>query len=589
MKKEGAGFLLLALFLFLLIGSAIAEDTDSDKVAKAYSCLESKVKDKCSSLSVEEQAFTVLSAGKCISELEDKSDDKKCWPDSSCKLKDTSLAVLAFDRAGKSTDDAENWLLEQKKIPADLTWYLEIDANEQTSCKITYGATEKTIKIGEDKKINTGAGTCLSLARDDYWLKIKDTCYETNFTISCDKDFKTALLYEKKTGATIYVSSKTNSASADGATEERVNAFCFKQGSSCDYEGSLWATLALAKTGHDVSKFLPYLIAMAEDNSKYFPSAFLYSITDYEDYFTGVINEQKNDYWKISGSSYSQFYDTALGLFALYGTNAEQIDTAKSYLLSNQDSEGCWSGNIRDTGFILYAAWPKAISIPSGGDIDYCEDAEYFCVSPLDCSLEDKLNSFYCSGGDVCCKKESEEQTCSEKDGITCEENQKCTGLEVPASDTKSCCKGSCITETDTKTECETEGYSCRASCLDTEEEKSFDCKTGKVCCSESTTKKSYWWLWLLIILIILLVIAILLRNQLKIWLFRMKSGFKKGPAPSSSRPSFPPVPPGMMPRPRPRMMIQQPSRRPGPISRVISKTDKELEETLKKLKEMGK
>ncbi len=590
MKKEGTVFLLVIVFSVLLTSFIIAADTDTEKVAKAYSCLEDKVKDKCSSLSVEEQAFTVLATGKCSSELESSSKDKECWPSSGCRLRDTSLALLAFNRVGKSTDSAEAYLLVQKKIPTELTWYLEIDANEKTTCKISYSEQEKTITIGEDKKINSGAGTCLSLAQDNYWLKIKDTCYETNFTVSCNKDFKTTLLYQKKTGSTIYVSSKTNFASADGKTEERVNAFCFKQGTSCDYEGSLWASLALAKTGEDISQFIPYLIAMKDENEKYLPSAFLYIITDYDEYFTEIINEQKNNYWKILNSPYTQFYDTALALLSLYRTNAEQAETAKSYLLENQDSKGCWRDNVRDTAFILYAAWPKAVSSANGGDVDYCEDSNYFCISPLECSLEDKLDNFYCSGGDVCCKTQVAKQTCGEKDGIICEENQECTGAIVPASDTSSCCKGSCITEEEPTCEKENANYNCRNSCLEDEEEKlSFTCSGGDVCCAPAPEPSpSYWWLWLLVILIILVVIAILLRNQLRIWLFRIKSGFKRGPAPTSSRPSFPPPGPPIQ-RARPRMILpQQQARRPIP-QRAVSKTDKELEETLKKLKEMGK
>ncbi len=593
MKKEGVMFLLIVLFLILLTSFIIAEDTDTEKVAKAYTCLEDKIKDKCSSLSVEEQAFAVLATGKCSSELESLSKDKECWPSSGCKLRDTSLALLAFNRVGKSTKDIEAYLQEQKKIPADLFWHLEIDANEATTCKISYSGQERTITIGGDKKINSGAGTCLSLAQDNYWLKIKDTCYETNFTISCDKDFKTTLLYQKKTGSTIYVSSKTNFASADGKTEERVNAFCFKQGTSCDYEGSLWATLALAKTGEDVSQFIPYLIAMKDENEKYFPSAFIYIITDYEEYFSEIINEQRNDYWKILNSPYNQFYDTALALLSLYGTDSEQAEATKSYLLTNQDAKGCWHDSARDTAFILYAAWPKAVSSATGGGMDYCEDYDFFCVSPLDCDAEDKVDNdnLQCLGGDVCCKTQPSEQTCEEKDGRICEGDQKCTGATVPASDTSSCCKGSCIIEEEPTCKKENANYNCRASCLDGETKKpSLTCSGGDDCCAPAPEPSpSYWWIWLLVILIILVVIAILLRNQLKIWLFRIKSGFRRGPPPTGRRPGFPPSPPPMTQGARPRMIIpQQQSRRPMP-PRAVSKTDKELEETLRKLKEMGK
>jgi len=583
MKKIEAVFLLIGI---LLISSFVS--AQNAEIEKAYDCLEDKVKDKCDDLSVEEQAFTVLATGKCSSELKDKSDDSECWPSGGCRLRDTALAVLAFDRVGKNTGDAEDWLLAQKKTPTDLTWYLEIDADEETTCTINYGSTKKTLSVLENKKIDRNAGTCLTLAKDDYWLKIKNTCYETNFTISCDKDFVTTLLYEKD--STIYVSSQTEFASAEGSTEHTVNSFCFKQGSSCNYEGSLWATLALAKTGNDISEFLPYLIALADENKEFFPSAFLYMITDYDEYFTETIEEQKAEYWKIKDSSYHQFYDTALALLALYGLDAEQIETAKTYLLEVQGDNGCWRNNIRDTAFILYAAWPKSVSAV-GGDTDDCEDYDYYCVSPLDCSSENKLDSFYCPGSKVCCKTQPVEETCDEKGGIECSEDQQCTGATVPASDTTRCCRGSCIAKTET-TECEDEGFTCRSFCDDdTEIEKSlYDCESGKVCCgSAPVTGKSYWWVWLLVILIILVIIAIFFRNQLRIWLFRIKNKFRKGPAPSRAVPrGYPPAPPGAVrPRARPRMM---PGRRiMSPIKRAISKTDKELDETLKKLKEMSK
>lgn len=584
MKKEGIAILLVILSILLISLSVFAQE---DEIDKAYDCLEDKVKDKCPT-SVEGQAFTVLATGKCSSELREKGKDNECWPSGGCRLRDTALAVLALDRVGRSTSDAEDWLLDHKKIPKDLIWYLEIDTDEETECEITYGSTERTIKIREDKKINRKAGTCLPLATkyDNYWLKIKDTdaCYNHNFTISCDKDFKTTLLYEKD--STIYVSSKTNSASAEGETEERVNAFCFEQ-AGCSYEGSLWATLALAKTGHDISEFLPYLIAMAEDNEKFLPSAFLYILTNYDEYFTQIIDEQKSaDYWEEGTDKY---YDTALALLALYGLDAEQAEAAKDYLLDNQDSNGCWDNDVRDTAFILYAAWPESVS-GDGGEMDDCEDYGHYCSSRLDCYQDDVLENYVCYGGKVCCRTGSEEKTCHEKGGIECQDNQQCTGATVPASDTAKCCKGSCITEEE-EPECEGEGFTCRYSCLDDEEERVYDCETGKTCCApKRKAEKSYWWIWLLIILIILLVIGIIFRNQLRIWLFRIKSKFRKQPPRRPGPRGFPPAAGRVMPRARPRMMLpRQPARRPGPIRKAISKTDKELEETLKKLKEMSK
>ncbi len=614
MKKEGRAVLIFIVLTLILFSSffVLAEDDEQSKVDQAYACLDDQITIKgCSSLSLEEQAFSLLASGKCQSELQSNSDNNGCWPDGNCNIKDTGLAVIALNRGCGNTNDAEAWLLSRKKTPTDLIWFLEIDASEQTQCTINYDGSDKTITIAEDKKISGNAGTCLSLAQSNYWLKIKDTCYEKNFTVSCNKGFVSTLLYKKTTGSTIYVSSETQSASAEGTTKHRVNSFCFSETSSCNYEGSLWATIALAKTNNDISGFLPYLIAMADESSnlKYFPSAFLYMLTDYDEYFTTIIDEQKpSGYWQVSTDANNKFYDTALALLALYGLDADQMELGKSWLLEVQGEDGCWRNNIRDTAFILYALWPKSISVSGcggGGDIDGCEDYNHFCVSPLECAQSDLLSSFSCQGADVCCSAQSAEQTCSEKQGIICTSTQTCTGAQVPASDATSCCQGSCIESAET-TECEDASYSCRYDCLDEEEEKPYECSSAKKCCGASTSSSSSWWIWLLIILLIILIVlvalAIVYRNQVKIWFFRIKNKFKKGPGPTSSRPNqgprFPPQPPAGMQRPRmflPRgppgqqPIRQMPPRRPGPIRKVVSKADQELEETLKKLREMSK
>lgn len=593
MKKIGVMFLIILLLALPII---FAEDNngDTDKVEKGYYCLKEKVNGNCDALSVEEQAFSLLALaydsglkGECKSALLGKSKNEECWPSSGCRLRDTALSILALNNIGYDTEKAESWLLSQKKTATDLIWYLEIDANEETKCEIN----GKTFNIAEDKKIS-GSSSCLTPSEGNYFLKIKNTCYDENFTVSCNKDFISTLLYKK--GSTFHVSSETKSAPAEGTTQHTVNSFCFSQG-GCNYEGSLWATLALAKTGNDISGFLPYLIAMADEseNEKYFPYAFLYMITDYDDYFNLIIEEQKpSGYWQLSDSN-KIFYDTALALLSLYGLDAEQIDSAKNYLLEVQGSNGCWRDNIRDTAFILYAAWPKSPAAEAG-KIDYCEDYGYYCLAPDTCSADDTLKSYYCSGlSNICCKTQLAEQTCQEKGGIICTTEQQCSGATVKASDTSKCCLGSCIIQE--VNECEQQELDCRFSCLKDEEGKPYSCGSGKVCCGTKLKKETSWW-WiiiLLVILIILVVLAIIFRNQLKIWLFRIKNKFRKGPAPSRvTRPGFPPGIPPTMARPRmiiPRARAPAAAGRQGPIRKFVSKTDKELEETLKKLREMSK
>jgi len=613
MKKRVLIFsaLILSMIIlpFVLAANETTTETAGTEIDKAYSCLKTQLGDDCAgTLSTEQNVFSLLAMGydsaiqsDCKSALEDKQGND-CWgktDSDSCNVKSTAQAILALNYVGENIDAPLDWLLNKKRLTKNLNWYLEIDANEATSCKIkTNDAGEKTFTISDTKKFS-GSSSCLTPAVSNYYLRIDNACLDDNFTISCDKDFISTLWYEKPGESTMYISSETHSAPAQGSTEEKVNSYCFGMSSECDYQGTLWAALALAKAGEDIHVYIPYITSMADEteNKKYLPSAFLYMLTNEDDYYSELVEQQKQGkYWEETSDQ--KFYDTALALSALQGVSIEQADNAKEWLLSVQESSGCWhADNILETAFILYAAWPKdpvRAAGTGGGKQSYCSESGFFCVSGGECLLADSLENYYCSGlSEVCCKTEPTEQTCSDKEGIICDSNQRCTEPEVIAYDTNYCCKDSC--EVITKSKCESAGYFCKDSCSDTQEEKtaySADCSFGETCCGEKPAKKSSWLLIIvLIILIILIILAIIFRNQLKIWFFRNKSKFRFG---KSSQPtSRPPmsIPSQGFPQLRPRQIIpRQPVRR-MPMRRAPARTDKDtaFDETMRKLRDMSK
>jgi len=595
MRKKLCFVLAFLLVTFLLSTLVVAQEDEG--VEKAYACLKEKVENNCDKLSYEEIVFSLLALAydndlqrECKTALIDKGEERECWPSNNCNIKATAQAIIALNHIGENTQDAEDWLLERKGA-SDLIWYLQIDTQEEATCTIKYDSKEYTVIVNEDKTLNNGAGSCLSLTGDGYWLQISSSCFDKNFTISCDKDFVTNLLYKKKDSNIIYVSSETNSAPADGTTKHSVDAFCFKIGNECNYEASLWATLALAKAGRDIGVFLPYLVAYAPDNEEYMPYAFLYLLTGYDEYRSELVLRQKqNKYWQESDNKY---YDTALALLALQDTGAEEKDNAKEWLLEIQTDDGCWhNNNIRDTAFLLYAGWPKEPSLAGGTTIDYCSDYGYFCMPRQECADVggEILEDYYCSGMNVCCSQPPENKSCDEKGGIICDADEECTGSVVEASDTSNCCIGSCVKKEAGRNECEQQGFICRFGCRVNEEQMpQYSCPGEKVCCAPkaSEEKRSYWWIWLLIFLIILVALGIVFRNRLRIWFFKMKRG--KGVTQGKRPPSPPtaPTPVKRVPQVMPRTLPSA-TRRILP-TKPISKTDKELEETLKKLREISK
>ncbi len=592
MKKQ---MFLFSIFMIIILASfTIAQENatcgagdNSCKIDKGYSCLKGEIKDKgCSSLSPEEKVFSLLASGECESQV---ISDSKYKSD----IKYTSQAIIA------GSSDAKSWLFGKNRTSTGIDWFLEIESPKATTCTVDYSDSNKII-INENKKIDSvTGGNCLSLSSNKYWLKVNPDCYDKKFTTSCDEQFLTTLLYQEKNSNTIYVSEKTSSSSAEGTTEEKVNSLCFGE-NDCNYEETLWASLALSALKEDITPYLPYLITMKdkEENKDTLSEAFLYSLTGNVDFKNQLLSKQINNKWWVSSND--KYFGTALALYPLQYEEPSQKKDAVNWLLNDaQEENGCWnSGNIRNTAFILYSISPRAVSFSSGG-ID-CEGAGYFCSSQINCQGE-VLSGYDCSGAFVCCSEAAVLKTCSEQGGEICNSNQNCVGvgsLKVDSSELnsgQSCCTGGTCQETQTTiSSCESSGGACKVNGCSGNEESNFQsCDfSSDTCCVQKTTEKTnYSWIWILFILIILAVLGIIFRDKLRPYWFRVKSKFDKfKSSKGNSRPSGPGTPPGMLPlrRVMPRRIIPSSGRKP--LRRIPrAKSQGEIDDVLKKLKEMGK
>ncbi|MBU2615651.1 MAG: hypothetical protein KKC19_00955 [Nanoarchaeota archaeon] len=618
MKKKVLASLFFLMFFvsFSLVSAQVNQSTEQEKINEAYSCLTDAVKNNCGTLTTEEKIFSLLSINQCKSELlEDSSNSGECWPKGNCNLKTTAQAILTLDKKGANTDKAKDWLLSQRKTPSEITWYLQITSNEQTNCQIEYSGLSYEITISEGGILAGNAGPGLSITTEGYWLQIFPSYSDKNFQISCDKSFLTNTLFKKEGSSTIHVSSESSSAAAGGITNEMIDSFCFAQNGVCNYEGSLWSVLALNTLDEEISPYLPYLITLAEDNQKFLPDAFLYSTTKKSDYLTTLLSKQIGNKWWAASSS-GKFYDTSLALYSIQHETVSEKDSAKEWLLNEQESDGCWdSGNIRNTAFILLSAWPKNILSPSPGPSTLlCESSGNYCVPSGSC--EGTIQASYsCPGlSSICCSNPYQEQSCSDLGGDICSSSEVCErGNLRSASDTtgRTCCVGDVCkvgsSVTPSTSQCTSSGGSCRiGGCLSNEDASSYLCSSsGETCCiSQPSNKSNYTIIWIIGALIVLVILGIVFREKLRHLLLWIKSHFRKsgsnGPAdprgrfpPSvgSSGPSRPSYYPPRRHAPVERRILSQPHR---PVPRHIpekpkSGTGKELDDVLKKLKEMGK
>ncbi|MBR9701657.1 hypothetical protein GOV13_01920 [Candidatus Pacearchaeota archaeon] len=571
-------------------GDIVLDDEDESKtqVEKAYDCLQDKV-DECST-SLEDNIFTLLAIKKCKSEVLDEMSNDECWPKGGCKVKETAQAILALDKAGTNTNEAEEWLISRNQTPSNLVWLLQIDSSQATTCTIKYRSESHQISIDKDKKINSGAGACLSLEKN-WWLRISSNCFGEEFEIQChDSSFTSSLLFKKSTSPTYYVSSDPHEASAEGTTTEKVFSVCFGEGGTCSYEGSLWATLVLNYLGYDSSAYIPYLVTMADENQKFLPESFLYSLTGLTPFRVDLLQRQEsNQFWEADTH---KFYDTALALYPFQDDAPQEKSNSMDWLLEVQGSDGCW-GTIKETAFLLHSIWPGESRGASQASVtdDDCEEEGYYCMSQFSCEGE-ILSGYSCAGVQKCCDIPSGD-SCEEQGGEICGIGDECSISTSEAGDTSECCLGYCREIVD-QSDCAAYGGICRNSCFDEESESSDECTSlSDVCCIEQTTPEpSYWWVWLLLILIILLILGIIFRDRLRPYWLRLKSMFGKPKPGEKGRPGQrPPMPSSRIPmrRPVPRRVIP-PSQ--GHVPRKPSPPKKEageIDDVLKKLKDMGK
>jgi len=651
-----------------------------EKISKAYQCLDNLV--NTTQINLDEAIFAALAnvpGNKSWSIISsEKSPSEFCWPKAGCTVKTTAQVALVYKQLGKETKNITAWLTSKNATVAGFTWYLQttIDNNEVSQCSVNYDGADHIFNVKDDMKLEGNVGQCLTIDVSEYRFGISNNCFDKVFSVKCDKGFKINLLYEKSTGGTLYVSSRTESGSANSWKSSEINAKCFKEGSACNYESSLWATTALYSTGKDYESFVPYLRVLLDDNQKLFPSSFLNYLQGGSQYYSKIIDARNNRpqgraYWDLSGN---KFYDTALAMLSLGSCQATADDLcmnadlkdAANYLLDGQTDKGCWNNNnLKDTAFLLYAGWTRNIQSPStpggstgGGGIvpiilenatcvniggacsstncsssteisvnascsnasdvcclqksssynpttpSGCESAGYYCVSTRISCLENSgtiLDEKECATFDkVCCTIEvPEPKICTEQGGTICQGSEDCEG-SIVSSSTGSCCVGTCKT---------TEQFECTADaeCAPNQKCENNKCVSSGTTPPPTTASGSSKWIYILIILIILVAAAIVFRNKIKIWLFnRKKSKESKGPLGRMPRwPGGPPQFGGMPPRFEPHSggarplvrqpiiqtrPVQQPARVPPsrPVSRVSSAKEKEMDETLKKLKKMS-
>ena len=218
---------------------------------------------------------------------------------------------------------------------------------------------------------------------------------------------------------------------------------------------------------------------MMDENLEFLSESFLYSLTgSFGEEL--LIKQIESKWWSESGD---KLYDTAVALHSLQQEEPQEKTGAKEWFEEIQGEDGCWQNNVRNTAFILFSAWTKAIITPDESKLD-CEDTGYYCMSSSACqeSGGDVLSTHRGCGIQACCNVESLLKSCLLQEGEICSSGELCDEDTVTAIDTNNCCvDGECIEieEEEEESECEARtrarGGECKSSCSSDEESSTYD------------------------------------------------------------------------------------------------------------------
>jgi hypothetical protein len=447
MKK----LVLLALFLILILSLNVsARRVENFSASDAYGWLSAQAKDGSYNNDVVDTAAALLAinaaGGTASAEknfLTSNQNDNKCWPKSSCKIKDTAWSILALYKAGESSsvNEAAAWL--KKAQTPSLTggnWWLQIDTPSSGTCTIKYtkATTElsKTIKVEAGKFPDCGGGTFFDL-KNCIESSLLNAFASLELKVDCSSLSSAKISIAYNSGSSYYLYQEVGETTATLIVKNGCFGSGFKD-PACNYESSLYSEWVMNQIGNSLSSEL-YLREKYEPNNA-LHNALMFITTKDKAYAEQLKKLQKSD-----DSWDSNTINTAFAILALSSDSGSALNVGKAqeWLKTKQNEDGSWDGKVFNTAVVLYSSFYQGVEMPS------CTDGvKNQGERGVDCGGPCELDPYT----DDCCdnqvKDEDEEgvdcggicEVCKEK---TCDNDGTCDG---EAGEDCDICPDDCLT-----------------------------------------------------------------------------------------------------------------------------------------------
>ena len=297
--------------------------------------------------------------------LTNSKNSGECWPQASCRVKDTALALVALKESGAQTEKAKNWLLDAQNSLGIGEWNLIATSQDQT-CALKINNQTENLQIRGGQIIKA-----LSFAEDERYI----------ISLECNQSLGSAKVTHTYLGKVVdFLLEQRNLT----WSRELSNEKCFGSGyrTGCDFESSAYAYLALNAIGEERQETLEWMKGNRNDQIT-LHQAFLMLFTG-EDYYRNwlVNNQALLGYWgekslAAAPEGGADALVTSLGISALKrgsgnGTISSR-ERAREWLLDNSQTLA-----MRDLAAALYFAFspdeireilavsPAAVKVNSG-------------------------------------------------------------------------------------------------------------------------------------------------------------------------------------------------------------------------------
>lgn len=303
-------------------------------------------------------------AEKAADFLKSKEDSSGCFPSSSCKIKDTAIAIIALTNLNRDIEKSLDFLKKAQSTGLGTSQLLlQVATSGKGNCTASFEINGQSFKksflIDEGRFSSCGNVNFLDLNSNCIKGGLASGFPGTELQIDCsDVSSSTVIGTIFKKNNDVFLGESFNSKIAKIIVES--GCYGVNSKTTCNLDSSLFGGWSLVEADADFN-IIPFLKQNIDLNSPLHLS--LISLATNEDRFLEELKKKQN----ANGGFDNSVTTTAFGVLALSQKESADVKKARDFLKSKQNNDGSWNQNPLDTALALLALSSEVVIEPPSG------------------------------------------------------------------------------------------------------------------------------------------------------------------------------------------------------------------------------